>query len=141
MPSSEVGRMTSMYYLLLVTCAYRGSSSSGPVASIHRIAAKRSSRKLGGLEGMSEGRGCEAPALADKTSSYFGQKSASNSSRVSPNVLKAGLGLSFEKGSPPETEKTGLAKLRSEKSDMPGGFCSFATSDAEALAHSELDRG
>ncbi len=72
---------------------------------------------------------------------FAGQKKASKSATVVPNVLKAGLGLSVENGSPPETEKTGWAKLRAEKSDMPGGFYSFATSEAEALAHSAFDRG
>jgi len=59
--------------------------------------------------------------------------------------LKAGLGfgsVTSVKGSPPEAEKTGWAKLSALLPPLrPGGFCSVATSEDEALEHSELDRG
>jgi hypothetical protein len=58
-----------------------------------------------------------------------------------PNVLKAGLGCSGEKGSPPEAESIGCTKFRLSGSDMPGGAWPFATSEAESSAHSALDRG
>jgi hypothetical protein len=64
--------------------------------------------------------------------------------------LKAGLGAVGEKGSPPEAANTGWAKLPPMKLFgglpwlsplMPGGFWSVATTDAEASAHSEFDKG
>src|SRR5215208_2757267 len=60
---------------------------------------------------------------------------------VGPNVLKAGLGCSTVKGFPPATAMTGRAKFSLEKSEIPGGSCRLAISEAEASAHSAFDKG